>query len=227
MPPGLGLAVGLVEVLVGTVAGAWLYREATALNVPQRAKDGLKAALPSQNTKPRIFGTTLPIHRHAAGQIRDPHCPDQPATACPGFCFINDASERTPSVIRSSPEVIPWRHPHGERFPQSKHFPWKNEFAGEPTNSTSNAAINPAPNSTTGSKGTCAWFSKNRKAGGYRDRRLAKDRCHTTAGSGANARWQAMMKRCNGSYRSKICSKDGTSRGRSSSCVSPGTRASS
>ena len=26
----IGLAVGLVEVLVGTVAGAWLYREATA-----------------------------------------------------------------------------------------------------------------------------------------------------------------------------------------------------
>ncbi len=26
----IGLAVGLVEVLVGTVAGAWLYHEATA-----------------------------------------------------------------------------------------------------------------------------------------------------------------------------------------------------
>jgi hypothetical protein len=29
-PVAIGLAVGLVEVLVGTVAGAWLYREATA-----------------------------------------------------------------------------------------------------------------------------------------------------------------------------------------------------
>ncbi len=27
---GINLAVGLVEVIVGTVAGAWLYREATA-----------------------------------------------------------------------------------------------------------------------------------------------------------------------------------------------------
>src|SRR5258706_5292400 len=47
------------------------------------------------------------------------------------------ASGRTPSVIPSSPEVILCQHPHPERFPQSKHFPWKNEFAGEPTNSTS------------------------------------------------------------------------------------------
>jgi hypothetical protein len=44
----------------------------------------------------------------------------------------DQASGRTPSVIPSSPEVIPCQHPHPERFPQSKHFPWKNEFAGEP-----------------------------------------------------------------------------------------------
>jgi hypothetical protein len=31
--------------------------------------------------------------------------------------------------------------------------------------------------------------------------------------------WRAMMKRCNGSSRSKTCSKDGTSTDRSSFCV--------
>jgi putative heme-binding domain-containing protein len=31
--------------------------------------------------------------------------------------------------------------------------------------------------------------------------------------------WRAMMKRCNGSSRSKICSKDGTSTDRSSFCA--------
>jgi len=38
-------------------------------------------------------------------------------------------------------------------------------------------------------------------------------------GSGAKARWRAMMKRCNGLPRSKICSRDGTSTDRSSSCA--------
>ena len=31
--------------------------------------------------------------------------------------------------------------------------------------------------------------------------------------------WQAMMKKCNGSYRSKICSKDGTSTDKPSFCA--------
>jgi len=39
---------------------------------------------------------------------------------------------------------------------------------------------------------------------------------HGQDGSGAKTGWRAMMKRCNGSSRSRICSKDGTSTDRSS-----------
>ena len=87
-------------------------------------------------TNPRSHAPNL------SGQIRNPPQPaDRP-------------SDRTPSVIPSSPEVHLCLHQHLRvpRKPRLRRFHSKRESDNELTNSSSSEAINPALNSTTGSK---------------------------------------------------------------------------
>ena len=94
------------------------------------------------------------------GQIRDPlvltnprpHAPNTSRQIRDPLQHAHRPSDRTPSVLPSSPEVIPCQHPHVTRNSQARTYHAKNESGGEPMNSLSNAVVNRGRHSTTGFK---------------------------------------------------------------------------